>query len=120
MFMTIAVGTIGGFGAWHFYGRHFNSDQLDAIEEVDGFELATPFVAVPSRDESPDIELGAASPLTSPNANDDGIAANQSLRADDNPSPKVWLTGTIEEEATERIEIPSRISGGLNDSSVFR
>lgn len=120
MLTTITLGTIGGFGAWHFYGGRISSEGIDSIEEVDGFELSTPFVAVPSREESPNVELGSSAPMSVPDSGDDEIASNQPLNSNNAPSAKVWLTGTIEEEVSEQIELPAQISGGTSDSNVFR
>lgn len=120
IFTTIAIGTIGGFGAMHFYGGNVGSEQLDPIEEVDGFELATPFVAVPSPDNSPSDEVSSELPLNAPHVVDDSIASRHSIKSITTSTPKVWLTGTIEDESAEPIELPSRISGGPSDSNTFR
>ena len=120
MLVTMTVGIFGGFGAWHFLGGRISSDGLESLDEIDGFELATPFVAVQSNEESANSERESADVLSVPNVGDDAVASSQTVKSDDAPSPKVWLTGTIEEETTERIELPSRISGGPSDSNAFR
>ena len=120
MLATITVGTFGGFGAWHYLGGRISSDGLDSLDNIDGFELATPFVAVQSNDDSSNSDRESTAGLNVPNIDDDAVASSQDIKSNDVPSPKVWLTGTIEEETTERIELPSRISGGPSDANVFR
>ncbi len=133
-FIVVSIILVGcvGWGAWTFFGSSSMNDDDESFADLEGFESARPFVEASSNRSSSDSNLGDPSPLDSPalalcppDPNDTIPSISESTnplvsKVLVNPS-KVWLTGTIEDtEPTEMIELPQRLSGGPNETSILR
>jgi hypothetical protein len=116
---------LAGWGGWRYWDSIKQATDAESVTDIDGIELVTPLFDPDSQKEPESSRLSEPVINASrPKGRSGAAKGTDSNTASVNGSPRhgdVWLTGEIEvDDSIERVELPERISGGPNDTVIFR